>query len=112
MGKMIPLSAPNFEGNEELYVKQAVEQGWASYGRSLYCGTEKMADFLHVSSAVACQSGTAALHLAMMECEVGPNDGVIVPTLTFIVAVNPVAYLYAKPILWIVMNHYVWIPLN
>ena len=30
MGKMIPLSIPNFEGNEEIYVKQAVEQGWVS----------------------------------------------------------------------------------
>lgn len=99
MGKMIPLSIPNFEGNEEIYVKQAVEQGWVSTAGAYIVELEKrMAEFLHMPSAVACQSGTAALHLAMMECKVGPNDGVIVPTLTFIAAVNPVSYLYAKPI--------------
>ena len=99
MGKMIPLSVPNFEGNEELYVKQAVEQGWVSTAGAYIVELEKkMADFLHVSSAVACQSGTAALHLAMMECGIEPKDGVIVPTLTFIAAVNPVSYLHAQPI--------------
>ena len=99
MGKMIPLSVPNFEGNEALYVKKAVEQGWVSTAGAYIVELEKkMAEYLHMSSAVACQSGTAAIHLAMMECGIEPKDGVIVPTLTFIAAVNPVSYLHAQPI--------------
>lgn len=99
MGKLIPLSIPNFEGNEEKYVLDAVQQGWVSTGGA-YITTleEKLAEFLKVPLSVACQSGTAALHLALRECGVEPGDSVIVPTVTFIAAVNPVKYQFANPI--------------
>lgn len=54
--------------------------------------------YLNVSDAVATQSGTASLHLALKLCNVLPGDEVIVPTLTFIAAVNPVKYVGAEPI--------------
>lgn len=93
------MSVPNFEGNEEKYVNKAVAEGWVSTGGAYITELEqKMAEFLQVPDAVACQSGTAAIHLAMMECGVGPGDHVIVPTLTFIAAVNPVKYQFAEPI--------------
>ena len=99
MGKMIPLSVPNFEGNEEKYVSEAVGQGWVSTAGAYIMRLEKqMATFLHTKTAVACQCGTSALHLAMMECDIKPKDGVIVPTITFIAAVNPVTYVGAIPI--------------
>lgn len=99
MEQFIPLSIPNFEGNEEKYVLDAVSQGWVSTGGAYITTFENhLADFLHVPSVVACQSGTSALHLALMECGVGPGDSVIVPTLTFIAAVNPVKYQFANPI--------------
>ena len=96
---MIPLSVPNFEGNEEKYVLDAVHQGWVSTAGS-YVNEfeEKLAEYLDVSQAVVCQSGTAALHLSMIEAGVGQGDMVIVPTLTFIAAVNPVKYLMAEPV--------------
>ena len=96
---MIPLSIPNFEGNELKYVTDAVSQGWVSTGGAYITRLEdQMASFLHTDGAVACQSGTAAIHLALMESGVGINDAVIVPTLTFIAAVNPVKYCGAEPI--------------
>ena len=96
---MIPLSVPNFEGNEEKYVLDAVSQGWVSTGGAYVEKLEDdIAEYLNVPAAVACQSGTAALHLALMECGVTNEDMVIVPTLTFIAAVNPVMYLYAEPV--------------
>lgn len=99
MEKFIPLSIPNFEGNEEKYVLDAVAQGWVSTGGAYINRLEEqLAEFINMPKAVACQSGTAALHLALMECSVGPGDMVIVPTLTFIAAVNPVKYLFADPI--------------
>lgn len=99
MGKFVPLSIPNFEGNEEKYVLDAVHQGWVSTGGAYITQLEeKMAEFLNVPMTVACQSGTAALHLALMECGVQPGDCVIVPTVTFIAAVNPVKYQFASPV--------------
>ncbi|MEG1595338.1 MAG: LegC family aminotransferase [Lachnospiraceae bacterium] len=99
MQDKIPLSVPNFQGNEELYVSRAVREGWVSTGGAYITQfEEKIADFLGVNQAVACQSGTAALHLALIECGVLPGDCVIVPTLTFIAAVNPVKYQFAEPI--------------
>lgn len=99
MGRFIPLSIPNFEGNEEKYVLDAVRQGWVSTGGAYITQLEEMlADFLQVPKTAACQSGTAALHLALRECGVGPGDMVIVPTLTFIAAVNPVKYQFADPV--------------
>lgn len=99
MSRFIPLSIPNFEGNEKKYVDDALEQGWVSTGGAYINKLEEqMADFLHVEKVAACQSGTAGLHLALMECDVKPGDMVIVPTLTFIAAVNPVRYQFAEPI--------------
>ncbi len=95
---MIPLSVPNFEGNEKKYVDDAVTQGWVSTGGTYVAELENKIAAYTDSTAAACQSGTAALHLALLECNVARDDIVIVPTLTFIAAVNPVKYLGAIPI--------------
>ena len=99
MGKFIPLSIPNFEGNEKKYVNDALDQGWVSTVGSYVTKMEnKMAEFLNVDNVAACQSGTSALHLSMVEAGVKPGDVVIVPPLTFIAAVNPVKYQFATPV--------------
>lgn len=99
MGKFIPLSIPNFEGNEEKYVMDAVKQGWVSTGGAYITRLEEqLAQYLQVPATAACQSGTAALHLALHESGIGPGDAVIVPALTFIAAVNPVRYQFAEPV--------------
>lgn len=99
MSEYIPLSVPNFEGNEVKYVNEAVQQGWVSTGGAYVREFEKnLADFLHTDEVVVCQSGTAAVHLALMSCEVMYDDMVIAPTLTFIAAVNPIKYQFATPV--------------
>lgn len=99
MGRFIPLSIPNFEGNEKKYVDDALEQGWVSTGGAYITKLEKqMEEFLHVDNVAACQSGTSALHLSLVEAGVVPGDVVLVPPLTFIAAVNPVKYQFAKPV--------------
>lgn len=96
---MIPLSIPNFEGNESKYVNEALDQGWVSTGGAFITKLEKqLASFLHTHNVAACQSGTSALHMALVDSGVGPGDMVIVPTLTFIAAVNPVKYQFAEPV--------------
>ena len=99
MGKFIPLSIPNFEGNEQKYVDDAIGQGWVSTGGAYITKLEKeLAKFLHADNVAACQSGTSALHLSLVEAGVKPGDVVIVPPLTFIAAVNPVKYQFATPV--------------
>ena len=99
MGKFIPLSIPNFEGNERKYVDDAINQGWVSTGGAYITKLEQeLAKFLKVHNVAACQSGTSALHLSLIEAGVKPGDVVIVPPLTFIAAVNPVKYQFATPI--------------
>lgn len=99
MEKYIPLSVPNFEGNEIKYVNEAVQQGWVSTGGAYVKEFEKqLANYLHADDVVVCQSGTAALHLALIACGVMPGDIVIAPTLTFIAAVNPIKYQFATPV--------------
>lgn len=99
MNKYIPLSIPNFEGNERKYVDDALDQGWVSTGGAYITKLEKnMADFLHTDNVAACQSGTSALHLSLVEAGVKSGDVVLVPPLTFIAAVNPVKYQFATPV--------------
>ena len=99
MSKFIPLSIPNFEGNEKKYVDDALKQGWVSTGGAYITKLEiKLAEFLHTDNVAACQSGTAALHLSLVEAGVKPGDVVLVPSLTFIAAVNPVKYQFAVPV--------------
>lgn len=99
MSGFIPLSVPNLKGNELKYVTDAVEQEWVSTGGSYINKFEdEIAKYLKVNSAVAVQSGTAGLHLSLLLSGVNPGDEVIVPTLTFIAAVNPVKYIGADPI--------------
>ena len=96
---MIPLSIPNFEGNEKKYVDLALEQGWVSTGGAYIAELEnKLAEFLHAPRVAACQSGTSAIHMSLVECGIEPGDMVIVPSITFIAAVNPVRYQFAEPV--------------
>ncbi|SMP56856.1 LegC family aminotransferase [Anoxynatronum buryatiense] len=97
--KFIPLSVPNLKGKELEYVTHAIKTEWVSTGGP-YVNEfeEKIADYAKCKGAVSCQNGTSGLHVALKACGVTENDEVIVPTLTFIAAVNPVKYIGAEPI--------------
>lgn len=97
--KFIPLSVPNLKGNELRYATNAIETEWVSSAGKYVDDLESLcADYVNIKGAVACQSGTAGLHIALMLCGVTREDEVIVPSLTFIAAVNPVRYIGAEPI--------------
>lgn len=99
MERFIPLSIPNFEGNERKYVDDAIDQGWVSTGGAYINTLEKqLADFLNTHSVAACQSGTSALHLSLILSGVSNGDVVLVSPLTFIAAVNPIMYQFAEPV--------------
>lgn len=97
--KFIPLSVPNLKGKELEYVTHAVETEWVSTGGPYVNDFEmKVAEYAKCKGAVSCQNGTSGLHIALEVCGVTKADEVIVPTLTFIAAVNPVKYIGAEPI--------------
>jgi aminotransferase in exopolysaccharide biosynthesis len=97
--KFIPLSVPNLKGKELEYVTHAVETEWVSTGGPYVNDFElKVAEYAKCKGAVSCQNGTSGLHIALEVCGVTKEDEVIVPTLTFIAAVNPVKYIGAEPI--------------
>lgn len=97
--KFIPLSVPNLKGKELEYVTHAVETEWVSTGGPYVNDFElKVAEYAKCKGAVSCQNGTSGLHIALEVCGITKEDEVIVPTLTFIAAVNPVKYIGAEPI--------------
>ena len=99
MTKFIPLSVPNLKGNELEYVTEAVRTEWVSTGGPYVNDFERnIATYVNAKGAVSCQNGTAGLHVALKLMGVEAGDEVIVPTLTFIAAVNPVKYIGAEPI--------------
>jgi dTDP-4-amino-4,6-dideoxygalactose transaminase len=56
------------------------------------------AEFCGVRHVVGVQSGTAALHLALMACGIGPGDEVIVPSMTFIATAEMIGRLGGRPV--------------
>ncbi|MEG1300039.1 MAG: LegC family aminotransferase [Erysipelotrichaceae bacterium] len=99
MNKFIPLSVPNIKGNERKYVDEALESEWVSSGGPHITKFEdKFKEYLNVSAACACQSGTAGLHLCLVTLGITENDIVLVPTLTFIATINAVMYQKATPV--------------
>ncbi len=97
--QFIPLSVPNLKGKELEYITHAVETAWVSTGGPYVNQFEELiAEYAKCKGAVSCQNGTAGLHIALVVCGVTREDEVIVPTLTFIAAVNPVKYIGAEPI--------------
>ena len=100
MASFIPLSVPNFQGNEKKYVNEAVVSEWVSTGGSKVGDFENaIAHYVGMPRAVACNSGSSGLHLAAMVAGLGKGDEVLVPTLTFIAAVNPTTrYVGAEPV--------------
>lgn len=58
-----------------------------------------IAEYLGVKHAIGVNSGTSALHLAMIACGISPGDKVLVPAHTFIASAWPVLYLGATPVL-------------
>ena len=96
---MFPASQPNLKGNELKYVMDAISTGWISSKGSYIENLEKaFAEYVGTKYAVACSSGTTALHLAYSALRLDAGDEVIVPEFTMISTTLPLTYLGAKPV--------------
>lgn len=95
----ILLSTPDVGPLEEEAVAAAVRSGWvAPLGPLVDAFEEALAARCGRRHAVALSSGTAALHLALLELGAGPGTAVVVPTLTFAATANAAVYTGATPV--------------
>lgn len=98
--RRIYLSPPHMSGLEHPYVAEAIASNWvAPLGPNVDAFEQEFAAQVGTSHALALNSGTAALHLALRLAGVGAGDEVFVGTLTFVASVNPIVYLGAAPVL-------------
>ena len=96
---MIPLSVPEIRGNEWKYLKECLDTNWISSAGTYVDKFERLvADYLGIKYAVATNSGTSALHMALKVSGVNENDEVFVSALSFIAPANAIRYIGAWPI--------------
>lgn len=100
MNSKIWLSSPHMGGNEQKYITEAFAENWvAPLGPNVNGFEEDLEKFLGNGTCVAALSaGTAALHLALVQCGVEYGDEVICQSMTFSASANPIAYCGATPV--------------
>lgn len=100
MSTKIWLSSPHMGGTELKYIHEAFDTNWvAPLGPNVNGFEEDLASYLNQEVYVAALSaGTAALHLALIECGVSHGDEVICQSMTFSASANPIAYQGATPV--------------
>jgi perosamine synthetase len=95
----IPFHRPSLGSSEREAVLEVLDSAWLTTGSRCLAFEEEFAAYVQTKHAVALNSATAALHLALEALGVRAGDEVIVPTYTFAASSETVLYLGAKPIL-------------
>jgi len=99
MSTRIWLSSPHMGGNELKYVNEAFETNWvAPLGPNVNAFEKELAQHLSVKHCAALVSGTAAIHLALINLGVSQGDEVICQSFTFSATANPIVYQGATPV--------------
>lgn len=96
----IALSAPQLDANSVAEITRAIEGNWITAGGPFVTKFENsLQEVLGTKrDIVALNSGTSALHLALILAGVEAGDSVLCQTMTYVATANPIAYLGAKPI--------------
>jgi dTDP-4-amino-4,6-dideoxygalactose transaminase len=97
--QFIPFARPSISEDEIAEVVHTLRSGWLTTGPKVRRFEEEFAHYVGAEHAVAVNSCTAALHLSLAALDIGSNDDVIVPTLTFCSTANVVVHLGARPLL-------------
>lgn len=94
----IPVARPTLGEEEAAAARRAILSGWVVQGPEVEALEKEFAAAVGAPVAVACSSGTAALHLALMGLNLGPGDEVITVSHSFIATANAVRYVGATPV--------------
>ena len=96
--KTIQLASPNIGYKEFKAVKKVLKSGQLAQGNEVACFEEEFSKYVESRECVAVNSGTSALHVALLSLGIGPGDEVIVPSFTFAATANSVALTGATPV--------------
>lgn len=95
----LPIAVPWIGEREKQLVLESLESGWITTGPKTQLLAERIAALSGTRHAVAVNSATGALHLALEALGLGPGDEVITPTYTFAATVNVIEHVRATPVL-------------
>ncbi len=95
----LPLAVPSIGAAEKRLVLETLESGWITTGERARELAERIALLAGARHAVAVNSATGALHLALAALGVGPGDEVITSPYTFAACVNVIEHVGATPVL-------------
>jgi perosamine synthetase len=95
---MIQVFRPALGEEEYEAVKEVMKSGWIGLGPKTREFEEKFSEYVGAKYAIGLNSGTAALHLALVAYNLAPGDEIIVPSLTFISTVHAIRYVGATPV--------------
>lgn len=94
------LSPPHLADDTVVRVTEAIQSNYVAYpGPHITQFEDALKAYTGAPHAAALASGTAALHLALLQCGVGPGDRVLTSDLTFIGSINPILHCGAEPVL-------------
>lgn len=96
--KNIPVAKPLIDRRDIRAVVKVMKSGGLAQGPQVTAFENEFSEFVQGRDCVAVNSGTSALHLALLSLGVGPGDEVIVPSFTFAATANSVALTGAKPV--------------
>ncbi|MFD5625706.1 DegT/DnrJ/EryC1/StrS family aminotransferase [Streptomyces sp. NPDC127072] len=108
----VPFAAPLIGEEEISAVTEVLRGGWIGTGSVARDTESRFSRYLGVEHSLLLNSGTAALHLALLALGVGPGDEVIVPTTTFTASAATVVHAGATPVLVDVEPHRLTIDLE
>ena len=99
MHSRIWLSSPHMSGKEMQFVEEAYESNWiAPLGKNVDEFELTIQNFTGSSYCASLSSGTAAIHLALILCDVKKDDYVLCQSMTFAATANPIKYVGATPV--------------
>ena len=94
----VPIAKPII-GDEEIdNVVEVLKSGMIAQGPKVEEFEQKFADWVGAEYGIAVSSGTAALHVALLSCDIGVDDEVITSPFTFIASGNSILYTGATPV--------------
>ena len=96
--KNIPVAKPLIDRHDIRAVVRVMKSGGLAQGPQVSKFENLFSEFVDGRNCVAVNSGTSALHLALLSLGIGPGDEVIVPSFTFAATANSVALTGAKPV--------------
>jgi perosamine synthetase len=96
--QFIPLAKPDFDGNEQKYVAEALASTWVSGGPFVERLEHDFAKYFGAHFALTASNGTSALHMAFLALDVKPGDEIIIPGFAFLAAANLSLLMNAIPV--------------